>query len=108
MPFFSPNDSLIGLAMIVAAGWGFACGVCERVLLAPRRRLSSLGPAYAPAMIMAFFAAWFSLVREERVRCFFAMVMGVVFFVIGALLPLATFYLSRWILRTRFSDEANS
>jgi hypothetical protein len=86
----------------IAAVWGVACGIYERLLLVPRRRLSAVGPAYFPAMIFAFLAGYSFLIREERIRFFFALLMATVFFVVGALPALAAFHLSRWIFRTRF------
>jgi hypothetical protein len=109
MPHFSSNSLLVTLfLMFLSAAWGLGCGICERLFLAPRRRLSLFGPSYAPAMVFAFFAGCCFLTDDHGVRFFFAILMATVFFAVGALPALATFNLTRWILRTRFSHEPKS
>jgi hypothetical protein len=106
MPQFSSSDYLlIALAVGCPAVWGVACGIYERVLLAPRRRLSSFGAAYAPSMLLALCGGWFALIGPDGVRFFFALLMAALFFMLGTLPTMAMFYLSRWILHTRFADE---
>lgn len=92
-------------AIALAAAWGLVCGLFERFLMAPRRHLSSVGPAYFPAMLLAFLACMFYLTDKNGVRFPFALLMGVAYFVMGAAPALATFHLSRLILRTRSSDQ---
>ena len=103
--FLSSNSSVIVLALVCAALWGVGCGICERVLLAPRRRFSTCGPAYAPSMILALFGGCSALAGPDGVRFLFALLMAVLFFAFGAIPALATFYLSRRVLHTRFCDE---
>lgn len=109
MTMFSSSDSsLVMLAILVASAWGCVCAICEKVLLAPRRRFSWMGPAYGPAMACALFAGIFSVTGPDGVHFLFAMMMAALFFVIAALPSLGTFHLLRWGLRTRFSDESKS
>ena len=109
MSLVSSNDmTLAALAALCACVWGLVCGVFERVFLAPRRRLSSLGPAYAPAMTLAVFGGCMYLTDQHGMRFFIALLMAALYFLLGALPALATFYVSRWILRTRFSDDTKS
>jgi hypothetical protein len=102
-----PSISNLVLLAALAGIWGFSCGVCERFLLAPRRRLSRIGPAYFPGMALALFAGAI-VVGADGSRFLLAIWMAVVFFLVGSLPALACFHLSRWILRTRFSNETNS
>ena len=105
MPHFSSESLLIALSIFVSAAWGLGCGICERLLLAPRRRFSLFGPSYVPAMVFALLAGCYFLTGEQGVRFFFALLMAAVFFGVGALPALAAFQFARWILRTRFSGE---
>lgn len=102
---FSTTLSLLLLAAAGAAGWGLACGLFEQVALAPQRRLSLLGPAYAPAMTLAFLAGLSAVIDENGVRFGFALFLAIAFFLLGAAFALMTFRATRWILRTRFSID---
>ncbi len=96
---------LLGLGVLGACLWGLACGLFERVFLAPRRRLSAFGPSYAPAMILAFFGGCLSLIDDNKVRFLFALLMASACFMLGALPAWVAFRASRWILKTRFSND---
>ena len=104
----SDGSVLLVLGTAFSAAWGLACGAFERLLLAPRHRLSAFGPAYAPSMTLAFLAGGLFLISEERVRFLFAVFMAGAFFILGALPAFASFHLSRWLFRTTFSNETKS
>jgi hypothetical protein len=109
MAIFPLNGlSATALVIALAAAWGLACAAFERLLLAPRHRLSSIGPAYLPSMTLALFAGVCFLIGDHEIRFSFAVLMAGVFFVIGALPALAAFHLSRRIFRTRFLIETKN
>lgn len=97
--------TLAKLAIPFAAIWGLVCGIFERLVLAPQRRLSLVGPAYLPGMAFALLAGCSFAVDVQRIRFLFALLMAVVFFIAGAAPALAVFRLSRWMFRTRFADR---
>jgi hypothetical protein len=94
------NSQLVMLAIVLAAGWGLLCGIYERMILAPRRQLSAIAPAYFPAMTFALAAGCASVTRRETI--FFAPLMVAGFFLVGAVPAVGLFLASRWVLRTRF------
>lgn len=96
--------TLAKMAISFAVFWGLVCGVFERLVLAPRRQLALVSPAYVPGMIFAFIAGvvfLFDGLKMGDARLFLAPVMAVAFFVVGAVPAIVMFRLSRWILRTR-------
>jgi hypothetical protein len=95
----------IYLAALAAAVWGFGCGAFERIVLAPRRRLTALGPAYGPAMILALLAGALC-VTSEGCSFRFALLMAGLFFGIGALAAFASFHFARLVLRTPYHQVA--
>jgi hypothetical protein len=56
-------------------------------------------------MLWALFGGCSALVAPDGVRFLFALLMAVLFFLLGARPALTTFYLSRRVLHTRFCDE---
>ncbi len=101
----SVEMKMFASAVGLAALWGLVCGSFERLLLAPRRRLSSVGPAYLPAMFLALLAGAFVATDKDRPGFLYALLMAAIYFFAGAAPALATFHLSRRILRTRFSGQ---
>jgi hypothetical protein len=101
LPF---DDYQIVLAATVAAVWGLGCSVFERVILAPRRRLSAMGAAYAPAMTLALIAGAVFVTTEGQ-SIGIALLMAGFFFLIGSLPALGSFHLMRRVLRTHFQHD---
>jgi hypothetical protein len=92
------------LAAMLSASWGGLCGVFERVLLAPRHRLSAMGPAYAPSMLLMAVGFGWAVDTDGNIRLFRGIFAAALLFVIGALPAFIAFHLVRRVLRTRFID----
>jgi len=105
MSFFSPFEPYqVILAAIFAAAWGGGCSIFERIVLAPHRRFSVTGAAYAPAMTLSLLAGAIFVTTGGR-SFLSAMLMAAIFFAIGCLPAFASFHLMRLTLRNRFSDS---
>jgi hypothetical protein len=105
MSFFAPFEAYqLVLGALLAAGWGVACSVFERMALAPNRKLSASGPAYIPAMLLSLFAGGI-FATSEGPSLLFALLMAGIFFALGFVPALVSFHFARWMLRTRFSDN---
>jgi|SRR5579859_1937225 len=92
-------------AIVLAASWGFICGVCERLILAPHRHFSSLGPAYFPAMSFSLFGGCLGIANPELIL--YTPLFLLASFLVGAAPALGTFHFSRWVLRTRLLPGPN-